>query len=474
MSNDRLSSRDALRLSREDMRELGYRVIDILVDHIDNLPDRRVGHTARRDELEGALREPMPKERSNPLEVLRQVEEHVLPNLIHMDHPRFFGFVSSPGNFVSVMGDTLAAGFNIFAGSWLEASGPTQVELVAVDWLRQACGLPETAGGIFVSGGSAANIAALAVARRVHLDGDMNGAVVYTSDQTHSSIERGLGLLGFDKSQLRTLETDHQFRFDVARLRAAIAEDRAAGARPFCVIATPGSTNTGAVDPLPELASLCRAENMWLHADGAYGAAAAFSSRREDLLAGLGEVDSLTLDPHKWLFQPFEIGCVLFRDEDWLEQTFSLIPAYLEDATSDDDEINMFERGVQLTRAARALKLWMSLKTFGSDALADAIDRGFELAESAAAHISEMPEWELVSPPQMGIVAFRCVPGGMSESDINRLNQSLVAASLEDGFAMVTSTVLRGTTALRMCCINPRTTGEDIKATLERLDELRR
>ena len=474
MSNDRFSSRDALRLSREEMRELGYRVVDILVDHIESLPDRPIGHTARRDKLEGTLREAMPQERTDPLEVLRQVEQDILPHIIHMDHPRFFGFVPSPSNFVSVMGDALASGFNIFAGTWLEASGPTQVELVTVDWLRQECGLPETAGGIFVSGGSAANITALAVAREVHLDGDMSGAVIYTSDQTHSSIERGLTLLGFDRSQLRRLETDHQFRFDVGRLGDAIAADRTAGRRPFCVIATPGSTNTGAVDPLSELAALCRAEDIWMHADGAYGAAAAFSSRSEDLLAGLGEVDSLTLDPHKWLFQPFEIGCVLFRDADWLEQTFSLIPAYLEDATGDVDEINMFERGVQLTRATRALKLWMSLKTFGSDALADAIDRGFELAETAAEKIDEMSEWELVSPPQMGIVTFRCVPGGMSESDINHLNQSLVAASLEDGFAMVTSTVLRGTTALRMCCINPRTTREDIEATLERLDHLRR
>ena len=315
---------------------------------------------------------------------------------------------------------------------------------------------------------------ALAVARQVRLDGDMDGAVIYASDQTHSSIERGATLLGFDKSQLCTLESDHRFRFDVDRLKVAIADDRAAGRRPFCVIATPGSTNTGAVDPLPELVSLCRDENIWLHADGAYGAAAALSQREKDLLAGLGDVDSLTLDPHKWLFQPFEIGCALFRDAAWLEQSFSLVPEYLEDTSGDTDEINMFERGIQLTRAARALKLWMSLKTFGSNAFAEAIERGFELAEVAAAHIQEMDEWEIVSPPQMGIVAFRCVPADLSEDETNRLNQSLVAASLEDGFAMVSSTVLRGTTALRMCCINPRTTREDIEATLERLDDLRR
>ena len=474
MSDDRLASRDPLGLSPEEMRKLGYRVVDILVDHIENLPQGPVGHKARRDELEEALRETLPAEGADPLDVLRQVEEKILPNLIHMGHPRYFAFVSSPANFVSVMGDALASGFNIFAGTWLEASGPTQVELVAIDWLARACGLPDTAGGIFVSGGSAANITALAVARQVRLDGDMDGAVIYASDQTHSSIERGVTLLGFDKSQLCTLESDHRFRFDVDRLKVAIAADRAAGRRPFCVIATPGSTNTGAVDPLPELLSLCRDENIWLHADGAYGAAATLSQRGKKLLAGLGDVDSLTLDPHKWLFQPFEIGCALFRDGAWLEQSFSLVPEYLEDTSGDTDEINMFERGIQLTRAARALKLWMSLKTFGSNAFAEAIERGFELAEVAAAHIEEMDAWEIVSPPQMGIVAFRCVPADLSEDETNRLNQSLVAASLEDGFAMVSSTVLRGTTALRMCCINPRTTREDIEATLERLDDLRR
>ena len=472
MDNEDLDSRDLLRLDAEKMRELGYRVVDTLIDQIETLPDQPVGRTASPAELAAKLREPLPDEGSDPLEVLQQVERDVLANIVRMDHPRFFGFVSGPSNFVGVIADALASGFNVFAGTWLEASGPTEIELVTIDWLRQACGLPESAGGVFTTGGSAANINALAVARHVLLDGDMEGAVVYSSDQTHSSIERGLGLLGFKPDQLHEIGSDDAFRFDVAALRQAVAADRAAGRRPFCVIATPGSTNTGAVDPLDDLAACCRDEGMWLHADGAYGAAAALSRRGRSLLAGIDKVDSLALDPHKWLFQPYEIGCIIVREESWLEQTFSLVPEYLEDATTGAGEFNLFERGIELTRSFRALKLWMSLKVFGAAEFERAIDRAFDLAELAGDLIEQMPDWELVAPPSMGIVAFRYAPAGTSVADADTINERLVGATLANGFAMVSSTKLDGRSALRMCCINPRTTASDVRQTLDLLDQL--
>jgi len=347
------------------MRALGYRVIDMLVEHFETLPEKPVTRKADRASLEGRLRETLPEQGTDPLAVLDQVERDVFENIMHLDHPRFFAFVPSPSNFVGVMAEALAAGFNVFAGTWLEASGPAQIELVTVDWLRSACGLPVSAGGLFVSGGSMANITALAVARHRVLDDQIPGAVVYCSDQTHSSIERGLWVLGFGRHQLRKVPSDDRFRLDLSALRSAVEADRAAGRVPFCVVANAGTTNTGAVDPLPELADYCDREGLWLHVDGAYGAAAVLCKRGHATLEGLGRADSLSLDPHKWLFQPYEIGCVLVRDERWLRETFHILPEYLIDIEGQAGEVNFCDRGIQLTRGFRALKLWMSFKVFG-------------------------------------------------------------------------------------------------------------
>jgi aromatic-L-amino-acid decarboxylase len=472
----------ALELSPEAMRALGYRVVDMLVEHLVGLREKPVTRRGTRREIEARLREPAPAQGSDPAAVLERLEREVFGNLMHLDHPRFFAFVPGPGNFVGAMADALASGFNVFAATWLEASGPAEVELVTLDWLRQLCGLPETAGGLFVSGGSAANLTALAVARHVKLDDRIEGAVVYGSDQTHSSVERGLRVLGFAPGQLRRLPSDEGYRLDPAVLRRAISEDRAAGRVPFCVVANAGTTNTGAVDPLPELAALCREEGLWLHADGAYGAAAVLCDAGRARLKELESVDSLALDPHKWLFQPYEIGCVLLRDRRLLKETFRILPEYLRDADRSEEEVNFCDYGVQLTRGFRALKLWLSIQVFGLDAFREAVARGFALAESAERALGEAPCWQVVTPAQLGIVTFRWVPpgppmlGGVSagtlEDKLEALNAGLVEAMVADGFAMVSSTVLRGRTVLRMCTINPRTTESDVRETIERLGQL--
>jgi glutamate/tyrosine decarboxylase-like PLP-dependent enzyme len=317
-----------------------------------------------------------------------------------------------------------------------------------------------------------ANVTALAVARQVRLEGRMEGATLYFSDQTHSSVQRGLRLLGFLPEQLRLLPADADFRLDPAALRRAIEADRAAGLRPFCVVANAGTTNTGAVDPLPELADLCEAEGLWLHADGAYGAAAALCEPGRDLLRGLDRVDSLSLDPHKWLFQPFETGCVLVRHARWLPQTFQTRPEYLRDTAVTGGEVNFAEMGVQLTRSFRALKLWMSLKVFGRAAFEEAVRHGFEMAELAEAELRGTPGWEVVTPAHLGIVTFRRAPAGMPEEEVDALNAGLVEALFRDGSAMLSSTRLRGRTVLRLCPINPRTTAEDVRETLRALERL--
>ncbi len=455
---------NTLTLSPDEMRALGYRVIDLIVEHLETLPDVPATRGGTPAELGALFNEPMPEDPRPIEEVLRRVSEDVFAKMMHVDHPRFFAFVPSPSNFVSAMADALVAGFNPYAGSWIEGAGSAALETVTLDWLRTLCGLPETAGGLFVSGASIANITALAVARHVTLGGPSDEAVVYASDQTHSSIERGLQVLGFRPAQLRRLPSDADFRLDLTELSSAVEQDRRLGRRPLCVVANAGTTNTGAVDPFLELAPYCRRERLWLHADGAYGAAAMLCREGRERLAGLGEVDSVSLDPHKWMFQPYETGCLLVREARWLRETFELVPEYLKDAMGADDEVNFSFRGIQLTRSFRALKLWMSLQVFGRKGFEKAVERGFELARHAEAVIRKHPHWEVVASATMGVVAFRFAPEDLGPEQQDAVNRGLVAEMIRDGFAMVSSSRLRDRTVLRICSINPRTTEADIEA----------
>ncbi len=475
---DTLATMSDLTLSPDEMRALGYRVVDRVVEHLTTLGDQPAIQRSTRAETESRLREAMPRAPSDPESVLEQVDRDIFSSMAHVQHPRFFAFVPGPSNFISVLADTLVAGFNPFVGTWFAGSGPIQVELVVLDWLRQVCGLPESAGGLFVSGGSMANLTALAAARHARFGShdargpDASRSVVYFSDQTHSAVPRALRVLGFGEDQMCRVPSGADLRMPIDTLRNQIRQDRNAGKLPFCVIANAGTTNTGTVDPLPTLADLCQEQDLWLHADGAYGAAARLSSRGTELLDGLDRLDSLALDPHKWLFQPFEIGCVLVRDPAVLRNAFHVRPEYLRDIDFTGDELNLADHGVQLSRSFRALKLWMTFKVFGADALAKAIDRGIELAEFAESLLDASEAWEVVSPAQLGVVAFRHRFGGIEGEKADQLHARLVDTLVADGFGVATSTVLHGRTVLRLCTINPRTTDEDMRATIERLEEL--
>ncbi|HET6616203.1 MAG TPA: pyridoxal-dependent decarboxylase, partial [Gemmatimonadota bacterium] len=255
-------------------------------------------------------------------------------------------------------------------------------------------------------------------------------------------------------------------------LARAIAADRADGRVPFCVIANAGTTNTGAVDPLPALADLCAEEGLWLHADAAYGGGALLSPRGRGALNGIERVDSLALDPHKWLFQPFEIGCVLLRDAGLMADVFHARPDYLRDVHRVDEEVHFSDLGIQLTRSFRALKLWMSLQVFGLAAFRAAVERGIENAELAQARLEGSGRWRIVAPAQLGTVAFQWGPEGVSVREADAITHGLAEASLADGWAFLSSTILRGRPALRLCALNPRTTDEDIVGTIDRLERL--
>lgn len=463
-----------LQLAPEEMRELGYRVVDLIVGHLAGLRDERISVQRPRAELDARIGTGFAEEPTPANEVLALVEHEVLSAITHVDHPRFYAFVPGPGNFVGAMADALAAGFNVFAGHWLAASGPGAVELNTIDWLRQVCGLPAGAGGLFVSGGSMANLTAIAAARRARLGGPDPSAVVYFGDQTHNSLAKGLRILGFSDAQVRHLPSDESQRVSLAALRDAIAADRRAGRRSFCVVANAGTTNTGAVDPLPEIAAICRDEGLWLHVDGAYGAAAALSPRGREVLRGLELADSITLDPHKWLFQPFEIGCVLMRDMRHLHAAFAVHPedqaSYLEDVGRiAEREVVFYEHGPQLTRSFRALKLWMSLRVYGVRAFRETIDHGVALAEEAEAVLRSDPRWEVVTPAQLAVVTFAPARPELSLEARNGLVQRAVERLIADGYAMVTSTQVGGRVVLRFCLIHPGATLEDVRGTLDRL-----
>lgn len=462
-----------LQLSPDAMRVFGHRVVDLIVDHVETLRDRRVGTQKTRTEIEARLGSFSDAPRS-PDDVLAMVERDVMGAITAVDHPRFYAFVPGPGSFVGAMADALASGFNVFSGHWLAASGPGVVELQTVDLLRQACGFPEGAGGLFVSGGSMANLSGLAAARAVKLGAPNPLATVYLSDQTHGSVAKGLRVLGFDSAQVRSVAVDDSLRMDTVALAQAIATDRREGRRPFCVVGSAGTTNTGAVDPLEEIAAICRANDMWLHVDGAYGAAAALTDRGRAALRGLELADSIALDPHKWLFQPFEIGCVLVRDMRHLRQAFAVHPednaSYLADVGRiAEREVVFYEHGVQLTRSFRALKLWMSLRIFGLAAFRDTIDRGIALAEEAEQMLRADARWDVVTPAQLAVVTFAPRLTGMSVNEANTRVERAVERLTADGYAMVTSTQVRGRTVLRFCLIHPEARLDEVRETAERL-----
>ncbi|MCY3833869.1 MAG: aminotransferase class I/II-fold pyridoxal phosphate-dependent enzyme [Chloroflexi bacterium] len=467
-----MSQGKALEFSGDEMRAMGYRVIDMLVDYYESRAERPVAEKLDFDALDAILAEPLPRAGRPWTEVLQQFERLVVDTSNRVDHPRFFAYIPLANNFVGVLADALAAGFNIFNAVWLQGPGAAQIERLTVDWLRQLFGLPAQAGGAFVSGGSVANLTALAVAREIRLAGDIEGAAAYCSDQVHFAVSRGLRLLGFRREQLRKIPSDDDFRLSLPRLRAAIEQDRAAGRKPYCVIASAGTTNTGAVDPLDDLADLCEREGLWLHVDGAYGAPAILTERGARSLAGLSRVHSLALDAHKWLFQPIECGVVLVRDRRWLSQTFGETPEYLKDMRSDGEERNFMLQGIQLTRQFRALKLWMSFKVFGLDAISDAIAAGFANAELAEKLLRAAGCWEIVTPAQMAVVTFRYKPTKGDEALAEPVTHDLVGRLLDDGFAFASGTRLRGRSVLRMCCNNPRTTAADLENTVALMTQL--
>jgi aromatic-L-amino-acid/L-tryptophan decarboxylase len=456
-----------LAMDAEAMRRAGYATVDALVARLADPGADPVLRRAEAADMASRLGGPPPEQAAEYGAVLARVIADVLPYAARTDHPGYFAFIPSFTTWPAALAELTAAAANPYCGAWMESAGAAQIELEVVDWFRDWLGMPASTAGLLVSGGSAANLMALLVAREAE-GGPSDDSVLYVSDQAHSSLARTARAMGLRPQQVRVLPTDGRWRLLPETVTAAARADRSAGRVPFALCASAGSTNTGAVDPLGELADVGAEEGLWLHVDAAYGGFAALTAKGRSALAGIDRADSVTLDPHKWLYQPMECGSVLIRDGARLERTFAIHPDYLDgDAPRGAGEVNFADRGLQLSRGFRALKIWVTMQTFGLAAFRAAIQRNLELAEFAEALIRRHAGLTLMAPATLGIVCFRREWPGCDEAETERRGLALADDLERSGMALVSATRLAGRHAIRLCILNPTSSEEHVRLVIE-------
>lgn len=459
------------RPDRASLADALARLSDAALDRAD--ANRDAPAIGRRDP---ALRPPLAiPQAGRPLDdVVSDLLDTLLPDGMRTDHPRFFAFIPSPASPLSWVGAFATSIHNLHAGAARQSEGASAIERSLIAWLCAEAGLPDTAGGLFVSGGSMANLAGLVAARdRTLAEGDRPAGVAYVTAQTHVSVAKALHVIGVRRENVRIVATDAALRMDAAALATTVAHDRARGLQPFAAIASAGATNTGAIDPLEAIADVCAEARLWMHVDGAYGASALLCPERRGLLAGIGRADSIAWDAHKWLFQTYGCGMLLVRERAALAESFRTGQDYLRDGAG-ESEPDFWDLGPELTRPARAVRLWTTLQAMGLAAVGEAIGRGFRLAEAAERALRATPGWEIVSPAQMAIVVFRYAPEGLASDAADQANLAAARRMTEDGYAVVGTTRIAGRAALRICAINPQTSDDDIAGTVARLDAFAR
>lgn len=387
------------------------------------------------------------------------------------NHPRFFGFVPGPASSISWLGDIMTSAYNIHAGGSKLAPMVNCIEQKLLKWFCEQAGFGKKSGGVFVSGGSMANITALTAARDYKLnDETLSLGVAYISDQTHSSVAKGLRIIGIPNTRIRKIPSKADFTINTELLEQQIIQDKQDGLIPFVIIGTAGTTNTGSIDPLKELSAIAKKYQLWFHIDGAYGASVLLSPKYKHLLDGTELADSISWDAHKWLFQTYGCAMVLVRNVQHLFHSFHVNPEYLKDVEGDLERINTWDIGMELTRPARGLKLWLTLQILGTDLIGSAIEHGFQLADWAEEALTELPDWEIVSPSKLAMVNFRYAPKGLTKEQTDLLNEEISKKILENGYAAVFTTVLHGQTVLRICALHPETEKEDMYETIHLLD----
>ena len=460
-----------LQMPPELMLDLARKAAELAVERIVNLPGETAWEGDFRDILEEQLLKDPPDEGRPPVEVLEQAAQGILSVASRLDHPRFFGFVPSSPTWPGVLADFLAAAYNTNPCTWLVASGPSQVELTVIDWFRKWLGYPERGGGLFTSGGSAASIDAFVAAREEA--GHPERPTVYMSNQSHSALVRAAKIVGVRPECVRMIPCDQHFRMEMEAPARAVSDDRAANLKPIAIAANAGTTGTGAIDPLEELADFCESEGIWLHVDAAYGGFAIVTERGKQLLRGIERADSIGLDAHKWFFQPYEAGCLLVKDASTLERAFAFRPDVLQDTVWGKNHPNFADLGLQLSRSARALKVWMSVQTFGMNAFRKAVSRGMELSDMADERIRTSRVLEPLSQASLGIVCFRVSPADSNLEDdvLDEVNRTVLARIFWEDRAFVSSTLVCGKFALRLCLASHTTTWNDVRETLEAIEQ---
>jgi glutamate/tyrosine decarboxylase-like PLP-dependent enzyme len=461
--------------SDESPREQADRAVGWLLGYLDALGGQPAGRVASRAELEARLGGPPPENGLGFREVLAEFQEQVVPYGFQVAHPRNFAYIPTAPTVPSILADLLCSGTNFFCGTWLAGSGPAQVEIVVLDWFRQILGLPPKTQGILTSGGSEANLIALLVARERLAFEERPRAVLYLSEQRHGSVDRAARIAGLRPDQIRPVPADAEFRLQPGALAKMVGRDRQAGCLPWAVVANAGATNTGTVDPLAALGELCHRERLWFHVDAAYGWAAALVSEGREALDGIASADSVTLDPHKWFAQPYEVGCILVRDGGRLPATFGIRPDYMQDVDhAVSAEVHFADHGLALTRRFRALKVWMSVRALGLGWFRSLIERGCRLAEFAEHLLLQAPHFEIMSHRQLGVVCFRYRPVDrpVSDDELDRINLAVVEAVNQSGRALISSTRLRERVALRICFVNWRTTAGDVEEVVRLIGKM--
>jgi aromatic-L-amino-acid/L-tryptophan decarboxylase len=451
------------------MRDLGHRMVDDMMTYLETVRERPVWQP-----IPAAVRsrftQPLPIEPEGPEGTYRDFLQHVLPHPMGNIHPRFWGWVIGSGTPFGMLADMLAAGMNPNVGGGDHVAN--LVELQVLDWCKEMLGYPAEASGLLVSGGSMANLIGLTVARNTQAEFDLRThglqaskrkMVLYGSQEMHSSIQKAVQLLGLGGDALRHIPVNPAFQIDVRALETAISNDRAAGHQPFCIVGNAGTVNTGACDDLNTLADICRRERLWFHVDGAFGALAALSPGLRPLVAGMERADSLAFDLHKWMYMPYEVGCILVRRADNHWRTFSLTPAYLSHASRGlaAGSVWFSDYGVQLSRGFRALKVWMSLKEHGVEKYGRLIQQNVDQAKYLASLADAAPDLQLLAPVPLNIVCFRFVADGWDDTALNDLNQELLIRVHESGIAVPSYTTIGGAYALRVAITNHRSRRED-------------
>ncbi len=460
-----------LQMSPEQMLTLARQTAELIVQRIKNLPGESAWAGEFRRDLEDQLMKPPPEESRSALQVIKEAAHEILPAALRLDHPRCFGFIPSQPTWPGVLADFMVAGFNINQSSWLISSGPSQLELVVIDWFRRWIGYPEDAGGVLTSGGSAANLNGLVAAREAA--GNPERGTLYMSDQSHSALTKAARIMGLRPDCIRMIPTDGHFRMDVDALAETVTEDRAAGFSPIAVCANAGTSSCGAVDPLETMADYCEAQDLWLHVDAAHGGFVMVTEEGRTILRGIERADSIVLDAHKWFFQPYEVGGLMVKDVRTLEQAFIGKCDILQDTIWGAGHPNFSDRGLQLSRSVRALKIWMSVQTFGMAAFRRAQSNGIMLARKIEEYVEESTVLEMLAPVALGIACFRVNPGNtdLNEDMLEAINKTVLARVFWEDHAFISSTRLSGMLALRMCVINYTTTWYEVHETLDTISK---